>query len=570
MLSALLAPSADATALMKEKLISQRVMMTMSTDNDNKNDLSNLHSPRQLLDQLREHKKSINVDITDHFNDDQRTVVWNPSERRMEVIPEEPRSLRVHNHKKSQNNNQRMLDTVQRKLPLTGHIWDACFPGNTLTNAEITEKTFENTDYDDQLNPFCACLYDDMLDELWLQCRMGDEECNPNDNVTCEETHEFFLFAQKSGDVESKHTCNFCTDATNTNCTGIQEICSVVYFDDNETPERCIFQELQDGGGLKRCENCQICQDGDSVGMNYDCFGESTNGQCDTSVSFHVHNFAPVTTSGPSPIGGRFGNICRKNEEFAIYNKPTYDDPFSKVCDCDDPTAGVIVCDLFIEANSCFANQCSPISEIFSFGETSGELTRKLTCDGTNGLCSAVNFQDDGTPDTCEVLLVSDPTPCTSCNICQDENTNAYGIQFSCFGADQTTCLTSNGRAVNNFVDQPTSPPIANTEPPVDDGTTEPPASNNGGGGSGGGGGGTTNKAENPEGVVSSDGESTPWGAILGAFFGGLGLAAIAAFLCSRKKRKGIEEITDPEPPVDAAHQDEIDETEPKEVPTLT
>ncbi|KAL3942281.1 MAG: hypothetical protein SGBAC_003490 [Bacillariaceae sp.] len=514
---------------------------------------------RTLLDELRQHVKSLTVPY--ESSDIQR--VWNPAERRMEVV-QRARSLRVNNNNNNNNFAKQMMDQAQRKLAFTGHVWDACIPDSTPTSAEVTAKTYGNVEYDDQHDPNCICIFDNNMKELWMQCTMGDETClddgNGNTTSLCAETHEIFLFSTNTGDLSSKNTCHFCNDYTNTNCTGIKEHCSVVYFDDNETPQQCIFQDIMEDGTIANCDNCQICQDANGeTGMNYDCFGKTTNGQCDTTESFHVHNFAPVLSDsdGLTPVGGRFGNMCKKNEEFAIYDKTTYDDPFGKVCDCDDPSSGVIVCDLFLDTQDCFANECSPISEIFYFGQNSGELTEKLTCDGTNGLCSRVAFANNGKPNACELILFPDPTPCRACSICQDETTNEYGIQFSCFGADQSQCLTSNGRAINNFVDQPTmapgpasSPAMAPTSAPIND----------------------PSAVSNETRTIPED-SATPWGAILGAFLGGLVFALLVAYVCFKKRgRSSDDDSAGATPSVVEAqiNNEDQDDSELKEVPQLT
>ncbi|CAJ1935083.1 unnamed protein product [Cylindrotheca closterium] len=523
-------------------------------------------------------------------NHHEQKAAWKPSERNMEIVQQARSSLRVVNSNNDVNNVKHQMKSInmdetsnnaQRKLAFTGHVWDACIPDDTPTSAEVTAQAYDNVQYDDEHDPACVCWRDNLLNEVWMQCLMGDETCvdaatsntdpnNANNTSTCSETQEIFLFSTNTGDLNVKNTCSFCNEYSNTTCDGVQEVCSVVFFDDNETPQQCLFQEVLDDGSPLNCEDCQICQGPNGeTGMNYDCFGQSTNGQCDTTVSFHLHNFAPVLESGAAPVQGRFGDICRKNEEVALYDQTWYDNSFGKVCDCDDPTAGVIVCDLFLNVEDCFANECSPISEIFYFGLDSGELNEKVTCDGTNGLCSRVAFNDnDGAPSGCEVILLPDPRPCTSCNICQDE-AGAYGIEFNC-GTVETECLTSNGRAVNNFVDQPaTSAPNvsanSNQEPPSSApiNTFSPnlsPASSEG------------------QQAISSGEDSTPVGAIVGAFVGGLVLAGIAALLIGRKQNRTTDEDSAGATPsvVEAAlnnnNEDdlELDETEPKDIPQIT
>ena len=334
-------------------------------------------------------------------------------------------------------NSIRKLLEKERSLYFTGHLWDACWNPDDV-------RLHENTQYDDEHDPFCQC-YVDQYNEIFVLCSLGDESCEGDD---CSGTVEAYFFSDDTGDLLIKKTCNLCTGG---NCTNVEEICTQVLFSPEDEPIGCILIEYFDDKDPEICEDCSLCTDDQgNQGINTTCFGQGEADVCDTTASEHIHNLAyvPEDDAGP-PVGGEFGEICGANEEAALYNRTLYDTGLEKVCDCHDPSSGVIVCDLFDGA--CFANVCTEISNIFYF-DADGAFTAKMTFDQLSGIGSTVEFDESGKPTSCLAFYVGAQgiEYCTDCRICQDSS-GFHGIKVDCYGAvDENVCLTSNGEAVYN------------------------------------------------------------------------------------------------------------------------
>merc|ERR1712146_755405 len=145
------------------------------------------------------------------------------------------------------------------------------------------------------------------------------------------------------------------------------------------------------------------------------------------------------------------GEICGANEEAALYSRTLYDDGLAKVCDCHDPSSGIIACDLFNE--ECFANACTEISDIFFFDPADGAFKEKMTFDNRLGIGSIVDFNKSGKPTSCVAFYPGSESlmQCTDCSICQDSS-GSLGIQVDCFGIiPGDVCSISNGGAVSNL-----------------------------------------------------------------------------------------------------------------------
>jgi len=343
---------------------------------------------------------------------------------------------------------------AHRQLPVTGDVWEAC--SSNITNmqqsvyqnsTDYTKTVYQYTIYDDEHEPQCTCFWDRQEEVYWMQCSVGDKDCNENNSI-CSGTHEYFLFSDTTGNLKQKSACNVCSDVSI--CEGIQEICTMVLFhEEDRRPERCYLREMY---GNTLCHDCEVCFDKNgNHGIRHDCFNDPTPvGTCDTSGTAHLHNFQPVFSRGSKRLGGAFAQVCENTE--ILYEVTDYDDVYpNKQCDCKDPTEGIVMCDLFDRADDCFATQCAELSEIFYF-DANGEMNEKMSCDMTNDTqpyqsCSLVQFSDTGTPTTCSIVV--NGTTCTNCQICEDSD--EFGIKYDCFGIQQRECLSTKGRALHNL-----------------------------------------------------------------------------------------------------------------------
>jgi len=360
------------------------------------------------------------------------------------------------------NDNDNHHKNNNRNLIMGGHIADILLGG---CNAE---EVYDQTSYDDGYKPVCTCFEEAGTGQFFMECELGDDTCSSllKDNV-CSGTHEVFFFSDSDGDLTSKATCTVCKSE---NCEGVSEICTSVGFDDDFIPAVCrvviLAQDAQTDNTTnvtipatetQACLDCQICGDGspnNPYGVEHSCFDRPTNGACDTNTFAHLHNFLPGTV-GTAPVPGVFSQTCTAspNIDRALYTYVNYDQGYSTLCDCDDPTSGSITCDL--HDASCFANLCTDISEVFFFDRTSGEYEAKWTIDWESSLWTQTTFDPNtGSATGCSVLD-NDPNTgalvqCTQCAICNSAQEGA-GITFDCFGKQQFSCDTSDGRAKYNF-----------------------------------------------------------------------------------------------------------------------
>ncbi len=350
----------------------------------------------------------------------------------------------------------------ERNLQRTGDVWRAC-SGNktegkqtvTQNNTEYTKSIYDYTDYDDEHKPACTCFFDKEESEYWAQCALGDKTCN-SETAACTGTHEFFLFSDFSGDLKQKSSCSLCTDVNN--CASVEEMCTLVVFNENATPDRCILKQVHGDGTQTRCDECNICMDtSGAYGISHNCFGNPTpKGSCNTEGTAHLHNFVPVIEYEQKNvlIGGTFGKICNRDEVEALYSKTNYDDGYKKTCECKDPTQGLIVCDLFLETDTstCFANECTEVSDLFFF-DSSGDLNEKMTCDLSNDTCTTVRFSASGEPIGCTVFSPTNLDTCDDCTICKDETLQLHGVRYDCFGhsVGKGLCFIDKGIAVFNL-----------------------------------------------------------------------------------------------------------------------
>ena len=339
-----------------------------------------------------------------------------------------------------------------RALQSTGHVWKAC-SGNVTdngqmvvqNNTEYTQSIYEHTSYDDGHEPACTCFYDKSRDEYWAQCALGDRTCDPRTGA-CTGTHEFFLFSDTNGNLQQKSSCGLCQDINN--CEGIRETCTLVAFDeDSGIPSRCVLKSINDDGTQSVCDDCTICQhpQTNEYGTIYDCFGETTlPGTCDTSGTAHLHNFEPVLQPEPASasIGGTFRDYCNdptKVRPFSPNTGPANYEDYTMTCDCQDPTAGTITCELSPRtATNCFAgaSSCAEFTQIYYFDLATGEIETMITCDllGTN-LCTTVGFSvPSGEPLVCSLFSARTLENCRACTFCRDEAFQSYGIRYDCFG----------------------------------------------------------------------------------------------------------------------------------------
>ena len=422
------------------------------------------------------------------------------------------------NHVLKQNNRD------GRNLQFTGHLWDACIPG---TGGEMANAVYQHSEYDDAHQPLCECFVNTETTEIHVECELGDQTCDSNG--VCSGTHDIFFFDDADGDLHTKYQCHICYSEDN--CTGVREICTGVKFDDNNEPEKCVVLEFLDTGATNECDECNICRDLDNkIGILHNCFGQGDGSTCDTVGGEHIHNFVPSSPSGSNPVPGTFQSTCKQTD--LLYDSTTYDDDYSKMCDCDDPSSGSIVCDLYLE--QCFANLCTDITEVFFFNAETGAYEEKMTCNwDADGICTMVKFQETyGVPYECKVLGIEagELVDCASCQICETKG-EGFGVKYDCFG-DSTldTCVTKSGHATFNLPTMPipTSPWAAS--PP-----SSPQKNPTGGGGA------QPVDADSISEVPSKTNQSQ-LGIILGVFFGGFAIALLIAFVVLRQ-RNAVQEV---------------------------
>lgn len=364
------------------------------------------------------------------------------------------------------------MPTEHRQLRNTGHLAALIAQGCSAS------AVYGETSYDDTYSPICECLQNQNTGLVTLECNLRDEAC---DGEVCTITNELFYFSDDDGDLTTKATCSFCSSE---DCEGVADTCTSVLFDDEFDPQACQVATLprNDTETTETCSDCVICgtgSDASPFGISHTCFDEPTDG-CDTDQFAHVHNFLPKRI-GNTNVPGTFQQTCEANAiDRVLYDPVSYEESYSIICDCDDPTSGVINCDLHDKA--CFANLCTDISEVFYFSEFTGDYEYKYTINWETTFWTEVYFEPTtGTPTSCSVIS---PDPftgqlflCENCQICTDEATGETGISYNCFGRNPDNCDTTDGRtAFNLALESSTSPPPPTASPTRAPASTVEPA----------------------------------------------------------------------------------------------
>eukprot|EP00538_Stauroneis_constricta_P000218 CAMPEP_0119554494 /NCGR_PEP_ID=MMETSP1352-20130426/6967_1 /TAXON_ID=265584 /ORGANISM="Stauroneis constricta, Strain CCMP1120" /LENGTH=1040 /DNA_ID=CAMNT_0007601095 /DNA_START=223 /DNA_END=3345 /DNA_ORIENTATION=+ len=392
------------------------------------------------------------------------------------------------------------------------------------------ESMYDLTTYDDDAKyTICSCDGEDNV-SCWLlgdnsQCSGSTIRSCSCTGANCFERIEQFVFDDGGNHLVLKGTCDFCLSTED--CSGGLDACAVVRFDPEGSEESCFFVQFLASGEQEACYACSTCTDANGLpGIQYSCFGRTSNGGCDTSEAYSIHPlFAETTTtarpnappspttrpsrspttqaptstptSRPSEDNSVFRGVC--DDPLSIYDLSYYDDDASnKACECDSDDKAIECwllsgnsrfAGLSIEESwSCDGPNCVERMERFQFDAGAGqEMEEKRSCDmclstedcsGVREICAVVRFAFDGIAESCsfvELLPGGLQDSCGVCAPCVDEN-GVPGIRYNCFDRSSGgTCDTSEGYGVHPLFREITAPPtFAPTSGPTSGPTVGP------------------------------------------------------------------------------------------------
>mmetsp|Transcript_24589 Transcript_24589/g.56361 ORF Transcript_24589/g.56361 Transcript_24589/m.56361 type:complete len:624 (+) Transcript_24589:187-2058(+) len=157
------------------------------------------------------------------------------------------------------------------------------------TEFSLTNAMYDKVGYDNALAKVCDC---NTGTNPSITCDLHNPQCFAN---TCSDMSEVFFF-DNNGAYSSKWTVSW-----GAQFEGSDLWTQVRFNKETGEPTECGVIDLINGQPYI-CDNCELCSSGTNVGLNFNCFGQSTSG-CYLGQGRAQYNFAETTPFTPRPSG---------------------------------------------------------------------------------------------------------------------------------------------------------------------------------------------------------------------------------------------------------------------------